>query len=40
MVFVVNAASVGQNLGLKPLPHIRRWRQAYAEVSEVRQLKQ
>ena len=40
MVWVVNAAGVGEDFGLEPFPHLRRWRQADTEVREIGLLKQ
>ena len=40
MVWVVNAAGVGKDFGLEPVPYFRGWGEAYAEVREIRKLDQ
>jgi hypothetical protein len=39
MILVVDAASVGKDLGLEPFPHFGSWGQTDTEVGEVGQLK-
>ncbi len=36
----MDAADVGKDLGLEPVPHLRGWSQADTEIGEIGQLKQ
>jgi hypothetical protein len=40
MVFVMDAAGIGQDLGAQPIPNLRRWSEADTEVGELGQFKQ